>query len=160
MKVKTISLFISALLLVVLGTGTIAAEGAKKSKKERIHDKIARPADFVKLYDASSKEELIAYGKELYSDRTLAPNGLACNDCHAKARGYKKSFAKPFPHPSRMAKARAGIKRGIYADEGVQMCIVIPMNREPLAWDSKELAAMAAHVIDIDQPTYRDKKGL
>ncbi len=160
MKLKLIAFIALSSLLVLIGANAVIAEEKKKTKKQIRFEKIARPASFTKLYDGSPVEELIAYGKELYDDRTLAPNGLTCNDCHAKSRGYKKSFAQPFPHPSRMAKARAGIKRDIYADEGVQMCMVIPMAAEPLPWDSKELAALAAHVLEVDQPFYREKKGL
>ena len=160
MKLKIIAFIALSSLLALIGANAVIAEGAKKSKKEKLFDKIARPEGFTKLYDEAPIEELVAYGKELYDDRTLAPNGLTCNDCHNKSRAYKKGFAKPFPHPSRMAKARAGLKRDIYADEGVQMCMVIPMNADPLPWDSKELAAMAAHVLEVDQPFYREKKGL
>ncbi len=160
MKLNIIAFVALSSLLVLIGASAVVAEEKKKTKKEIRFEKIARPADFTKLYDESPVEELVAYGKQLYDDRTLAPNGLTCNDCHNKSRAYKKGFAKPFPHPSRMAKARAGIKRDIYADEGVQMCMVIPMSADPLPWDSKELAAMTAHVLEVDQPFYREKKGL
>lgn len=160
MKLKTTLLMVMLLIFSVAGADLLAAGGKKKSKKELLYDKVARPADFVKLYDADSREELVAYGKELYDARTLSPNGLACNDCHAESRAYKKGFAKPYPHPIRMAKARAGMKRDVHADEFVQICINIPLDGESLAWDSKELAALTAYVIDVEQPAYREKKGL
>ena len=43
-----------------------------------------------------------------------------------------------------------GLKQ-IHADEMVQLCMVRPMEAKPLAWNSKELAALTAYVVDIQK---------
>ena len=55
------------------------------------------------------------------------------------------SFAEPYPHPVQMAKDRAGLDQ-VTAAEMVQLCMVIPMQAEPLDYGSIELAALTAYV--------------
>ena len=55
------------------------------------------------------------------------------------------SFAEPYPHAVAMAKDRAGLDQ-VTAAEMVQLCMVIPMAAEPLDYGSLELAALTAHV--------------
>ena len=52
-----------------------------------------------------------------------------------------------------MAVNKAGMT-SVDADEFVQFCIVVPLKGEPLAWESKQLAALTAYVVDIKQPSY------
>jgi hypothetical protein len=60
---------------------------------------------------------------------------------------YNDTFEQPFPHFVQMAKDRAGLDQ-VNAAEMVQLCMVVPMAAEPLAWDSPELAALVAYVED------------
>ena len=55
------------------------------------------------------------------------------------------TFADPYPHYVKMAKDRAGLDQ-VSAAEMVQLCMTIPMQAEPLAWDGVDLAALAAYV--------------
>jgi len=92
---------------------------------------------------------LIARGGELWNDNSLSTNGSACSTCHVGNYALMKAtFAEPYPHPVAMARDRAGLDQ-INAAEMVQLCMIVPMSTEPLAWDSQELAALAAYVEHI-----------
>jgi len=96
-----------------------------------------------------SNAELVAKGAELWNDKSLSSTGAtACSSCHMDYGMINASFAEPYPHPVKMAKERAGLDE-VTAAEMVQLCMVIPMAAEPLDWESLELAALSAHVEDI-----------
>lgn len=103
------------------------------------------------LYTGDSAE-LLARGKELWSDPKLSSSGgISCASCHVDNYGQMQAtFGAPYPHAVAMAKDRAGLET-VNAAEMVQLCMMIPMNNEPLAWDSQELAALAAYVTDIQK---------
>lgn len=104
---------------------------------------IKRPANY-KPYKGD-KAELAKYGEQLFNDTKLSTNGMACGTCHQAGGAYQASFGKPFPHRVEMAEQNYGIKK-LHLDEAVQMCMIGPMANKPLAWDSKELAALSAYV--------------
>ena len=103
------------------------------------------------LYTGNSAQ-LIARGKELWSDTKLSSSGsISCSSCHVNNYGQMQdTFDAPYPHTVAMAKDRAGLEM-VNAAEMVQLCMMIPMNNQPLAWDSQELAALAAYVTDIQK---------
>jgi len=104
-----------------------------------------------KLY-TGNKAQLVTMGKALWSDTKLSGNGaVSCATCHVgNYAQMQNTFAAPFPHPVAMAKDRAGLAQ-VNAAEMTQLCMVIPMGNEPLSWDSRELAALAAYVEDIQK---------
>lgn len=115
---------------------------------------ISRPAG-VPLYSAESRSELTAYGAKLFKDTSLSSNGLSCNDCHSTNDLFNASFGKPYPHNVSMAKERAGVSGKLQADEFVQFCMLAPMEAKTLPWNSKELAALAAYVVDVKQVDFQ-----
>ncbi len=115
---------------------------------------IMRPAG-VALFAGASRAQLVKDGERLFRDSSLSPNKTTCNDCHASNDLFKPGFAKPYPHKVSMAKERAGVSGSLQADEFVQFCMLAPMASKPLAWDSRELAALAAYVVDVKQKGYR-----
>ena len=58
------------------------------------------------------------------------------------------SFAKPYPHEVAMPLQMAGVEQ-VHADEMVQFCMVVPMESDPLPWDSRELAALTAYTVSL-----------
>lgn len=94
-----------------------------------------------------SSAELVAMGEQLWSDKSLSSSGAtSCSTCHVNGTGMMSpGFAEPYPHPVAMAKERAGMDE-VTAAEMVQLCMVIPMENEPLEWNSVELAALTAYV--------------
>ena len=94
-----------------------------------------------------------ALGEKLWNDTKLSSNGMSCNTCHQQHAAFEASFAKPYPHTVAMAKDKAGVK-SIHLDEMIQACLVMPMATKPLAWDSKELAALTAYTLS-QQKTFK-----
>lgn len=105
---------------------------------------VTRPAGSTP-YAAQDGEDLVAIGKKLWSDPSLSKKGkVSCNTCHIANAAFKKTFEEPYPHMVRMAKSKGGLD-SITAEQMVQFCMVVPMKTDPLPWDSKELAALAAY---------------
>jgi cytochrome c len=94
-----------------------------------------------------SSGELVAMGETLWSDKSLSSSGAtSCSTCHVNGTGMMNaSFAEPYPHYVAMAHERAGMDE-VTAAEMVQLCMVIPMENEPLEWNSVELAALTSYV--------------
>ncbi len=115
---------------------------------------IKRPAG-VPLFAGASRSQLVSYGEKLFRDSSLSPNKTTCNDCHSTNALFKPGFAKPYPHVVGMAKQRAGVSGSLQADEFVQFCMLAPMASKPLPWESRELAALAAYVVDVKQKDFR-----
>ncbi len=99
--------------------------------------------------------ELAAAGQELWNDATLGTAGLSCASCHVGGAQFKDSFKQPYPHQVAMAKSMADLE-SISAEQMVQFCMIVPMKGEPLAWDSRELAALAAYV-EVEQRNFAAK---
>lgn len=98
----------------------------------------------------NSTAQLVAMGERLWSDKKLSgPATTSCSTCHVNKYGMMNaSFAEPYPHRVKMAKERAGLDQ-VTAAEMVQLCMVIPMQNDPLAWNSVELAALSEYVKSI-----------
>ena len=104
---------------------------------------VVRPAG-VRPATMPSKEAL-ALGQKLYGDEKLSTNGMSCMSCHANFEAFNDTFKKPFPHFVQMANDAAGLKTAT-AENMVQICMIAPMEAEPLPWGSKELRALTAYV--------------
>jgi len=113
---------------------------------------VTRPAG-TRLFTGAPRQVLVNRGKQLFSDASLGSNGLSCSSCHTGNAGFRSSFAQPYPHKVAMAKDRAGL-RVIDVDEFVQFCIVVPLKGRPLAWESRDLAALTAYVTDVKQKAF------
>ena len=113
---------------------------------------IQRPAGYEPY--KGNRAELVATGKNLFSDKSLSTNNSSCATCHTDYAAYKQSFAQPYPHKVAMAEGSFGMKQ-IHLDEMVQLCITTPMAGKPLDWSSKELAALAAYMED-EQKGYKE----
>jgi hypothetical protein len=55
-----------------------------------------------------------------------------------------------------MVKTATGKDLFVDAEQMVQFCMINPMQAKPLAWDSKELAALTAFVVEF-QKGYKPK---
>lgn len=102
------------------------------------------------LHTGTTGAQLIARGRELWNDKALSTTGgVACSTCHVNNYAQMQaSFAEPYPHRVAMVQQRAGLEK-VNAAEMVQMCMVVPMNANPLPWNSVELAALTAYVKSI-----------
>jgi len=115
---------------------------------------VSRPEGYVPGYDENgdNPKTLIERGEALYNDTSLSTNGLSCASCHGSdgQQGYQATFNQPYPHPVAMGTNMFGMDT-VHADEMVQLCMVAPMAADPLPWDSDELAALAAYVVNAQQ---------
>ena len=64
--------------------------------------------------------------------------------------GYNDTFKQPYPHYVKMGKDVFGLD-SITAEQMVQICMLIPMENKILPWNSKELAALAAYVEELQK---------
>jgi cytochrome c len=102
------------------------------------------------------RAELVAAGEALWNDTNLGAAGVSCGSCHVGGGQFKDTFKEPYPHRVAMADKMSGLP-SIDAEQMVQFCMIVPMKSEPLAWDSRELAALAAYIDDVEQPNYANK---
>lgn len=140
---------------VIAWGGVLACAGAMAQPHSTMVQQITTPQG-VSLYQAKSLEDLLGRGKALWQDQKLSTNGLSCQTCHQGGRGFKPSFATPYPHTVAMAKGMG--MDPISAVEMVQLCLVVPMAGKPLPWSSKDLAALTAYVTQVEQKTYQKQK--
>ncbi|MDO8438574.1 MAG: cytochrome c peroxidase [Nitrosomonadaceae bacterium] len=91
-------------------------------------------------------------GRALWNDPKLSSGGsLSCATCHQDGTAMlQPSFAKPYPHFVQMAADSASMK-SITLEEMVQLCMVKPMQATPLAWDSRQLAALTAYTAKLQK---------
>ncbi|MEN8160983.1 MAG: cytochrome C peroxidase [Myxococcota bacterium] len=105
----------------------------------------------LQLAQGSGADQL-ALGEKLWNDASLGNSGVACGTCHVKAGGtisqMNASFAQPYPHRVAMPAQQVGVP-SVNAAEMVQFCMTAPMATKPLPWESKELAALSAYVLDL-----------
>jgi len=93
--------------------------------------------------------DLIDLGEKLWNDRSLGNSGIACATCHTDRYGQmNESFDAPYPHRVAMPAHQAGVEQ-VNAAEMVNFCMIVPMQDDPLPWDSRELAALTAWVEKI-----------
>jgi hypothetical protein len=117
-------------------------------------DLVMRP-EGTKLWSSffTSRATLVKEGERLFKDTSLSTNGNSCETCHTGNNMFMESFAKPYPHKVGMAHDRAGVGQ-VAADEFVQFCMVVPLAADPLPWESRELAALTAYVVDVKQKDF------
>ena len=120
----------------LVGAGAAGAQSLDPAK-------VTQP-DGVALVEGEP-QALIARGETLFNDPSIGESGLSCANCHADFGQYKQTFKKPYPHFVNMAKAKAGLD-AVNAAEMVQLCMLVPMQTEPLDWRSEALAALSAYV--------------
>jgi cytochrome c len=133
-----------------------APKGGCGPAAERVDRKlVSRPAGY-RPY-RGNHADLVRHGEALFKDTKLSTNGLSCNTCHTGGGAYMETFAKPYPHFVQMVADRSGMNQ-VQADEMVQLCMVVPMAARPLAWESKELAALTTYVTEV-QKTFKPAAG-
>jgi len=119
-------------------------------------EQVVRPAGSTAA--TASQEDLLSMGETLWNDKALGSSKLSCASCHKNnVKRFKKTFLEPYPHRVKMAKKKAGLNQ-VTTESMVQLCMVVPMKSDPLAWDSTELAALSAYIEQVVQPTYVESK--
>lgn len=122
-------------IALILATPAIGQEITK--------DKIVRPAGAKSAPVAGI--DLVKRGEALFSEKRLSKNDMSCATCHSNFDGYNETFKQPYPHMVSMPKEMTKLDT-VNAETMVQFCLMAPMQAEPLAWDSLDLAALTAYV--------------
>lgn len=125
-----------------------AGQNVCAPKTASVAKAVKRPANYRPF--KGDPAELAKLGEQLFKDPRLSTNGTACASCHQAYGAFRASFAKPFPHRIAMADQNFGFKE-IHLDEMVQICMIGPMANRPLAWESKELAALTAYLGELQK---------
>jgi cytochrome c len=92
-------------------------------------------------------------GRKLFSDTSLSGNGLSCATCHSDGAGFNATFAKPYPHQVAMGANQFAMDE-VHLDEMIQICMVQPMQAEPLEWGGEDLAALVTFM-EKEQEKYQ-----
>ncbi len=98
----------------------------------------------------SPRRALVEEGARLWNDASIGGSGLSCQSCHMNNANLNASFAQSYPHGVAMPYQQAGVKE-VHADEMVQFCMVVPMQSDPLPWDSRQLAALTAYTLSLQE---------
>ena len=136
------------------GVGSAEGEAEGGVQPNERTQLVSRPEGYVPGYDENgdNPKTLIERGEALFNDTSLSTNGLSCASCHGSdgQQGYQATFNQPYPHPVAMGTNMFGMDT-VHADEMVQLCMVSPMAADPLDWESEDLAALAAYVVNARQ---------
>jgi thiosulfate dehydrogenase len=81
----------------------------------------------------------IQRGDELWHDRNLGTNGMACNMCHPDAA---------VTHPETYPKYKQQFKRVVSVQQFINWCIQVPLQGKPRELGSEELVALEAYMND------------
>jgi cytochrome c len=96
----------------------------------------------------------IMRGKALFSDPTLGTNGRKCDDCHAMGGTMEGKLGELTIPPFNMVNHKYPMywkttKKVMTLDQVINVCIMTPMEGEPLAWDDQRLADLAAYCSSV-----------
>lgn len=140
MKSKT-ALVAGVLLMPIVAA--VAFDVRAQDMQEIKPSDLTRPSGSTPFRD--ERASLVALGRKLFDDTGLSTNGMSCNSCHADFGAYGETFKKPYPHFVQMVNEATGLDQ-VTAEQMVQFCMMRPMANKPLAWDSRELAALTAYL--------------
>jgi len=84
-------------------------------------------------------QKMVKRGDELWHDRSLGTNGMACNMCHPDAT---------VTHPETFPKYKTMLGRVITAQEMINWCIMVPLQGKGFPIGSSELTALEAYMND------------
>ncbi|MEW6324131.1 MAG: cytochrome C [Nitrospirota bacterium] len=120
-------------------TAGIAAAPDPAAVPQRKH--LQNPQLDPKLVQRSDEEirRLIKRGDELWHDRNLGTNGMACNMCHPDAT---------VTHPETFPKFKSQLGRVITVQEMVNWCIQVPLQGKAFPLGNAELTALEAYMND------------
>jgi hypothetical protein len=126
--------------------GANANPCAAGSNSKSLAAKVTRPSGTA--LPSGDHAALAAEGQTLFQDTSLSTNGMSCASCHEGGMAYMDTFQQAYPHRVEMAANQAGMDE-IALDEMIQLCMVVPMEAEPLGWESRQLAALQAYMQDV-----------
>ncbi|MEW6681714.1 MAG: cytochrome C [Nitrospirota bacterium] len=132
-------------VVAVLFAGVSAAQGADVVQRKTLQSPQLSP-ELVK----KSEEEMakaIKRGDELWHDRNLGTNGMACNMCHPDAA---------VTHPETYPKYKQQFGRVVSVQQFINWCIQVPLQGKLRELGSDELVALEAYMNDQNRGQVMD----
>jgi thiosulfate dehydrogenase len=114
-----------------------AAVAAEVPQRRHLQNPQLAPEFVQKSQEETDKA--IQRGAELWHDRNLGTNGMACNMCHPDAT---------VTHPETYPKYKQQFKRVVTVQQFINWCIQVPLQGKPRELGSEELVALEAYMND------------
>jgi thiosulfate dehydrogenase len=132
--------------VVVMSAAPVFWTGAAEVVQRRNLQSTDLPPEFVqKARDETAKA--IQRGAELWGDRNLGTNGMACNMCHPDAT---------VTHPETYPKYKQQFGRVVSLQEMINWSIQGPLQGRPRELGSEELVALEAYINDQNRGQVMD----
>ena len=135
MSLRTALLFAASLLCARAGAGEIPP-----SERRSGYDLMSRETRAMQDDDATNPGMLWVLDGETLWNRKAGAADRACSDCHGDARESMKAVAARYPAFD------AALGRPVNLEQRINMCRSKRQKAPPLAFESRELLALAAYV--------------
>ena len=135
MSLRTALLFAASLLCAGAGAGEIPP-----SERRSGYDLMSRETRAMQDDDATNPGMLWVLDGETLWNRKAGAADRACSDCHGDARESMKAVAARYPAFD------AALGRPVNLEQRINMCRSKRQKAPPLAFESRELLALAAYV--------------
>lgn len=124
-------------VVVALLAGASVTDGADVSQRKLFQSPQLAPELVKKTQEEMAK--VIKRGDELWHDRSLGTNGMACNMCHPDAA---------VTHPETYPKYKQQFGRVVSAQQFINWCIQVPLQGKGRDLGSDDLVALEAYMND------------
>jgi thiosulfate dehydrogenase len=143
MKLST--LVTTGALLAAVVVAVSAASAAEAPQRRALQN----PQLSLEFVQKSQEEtaKAITRGGELWHDRTLGTNGMACNMCHPDAA---------VTHPETYPKYKQQFGRVVSVQQFINWCIQVPLQGKLRELGSDELVALEAYMNDQNRGQVMD----
>lgn len=131
--------------VLVAVTALSAAHGADVPQRRTFQSPQIAPEFVQKSQEETAKA--IKRGEELWHDRNLGTNGMACALCHPDAMAT---------HPETYPKYKQQLGRVASVQQVVNWCIQFPMQGKPRDLGSEDLVALEAYMNDRNRGQIMD----
>ena len=128
-------LAVAAVFVVV--SAAQAAQAADVPQRKHVQNPQLAPELVKKTQEETAKA--IKRGDDLWHDRSLGTNGMACNMCHPDAA---------VTHPETYPKYKQQFGRVVSVQQFINWCIQVPLQGKSHELGSEELVALEAYMND------------
>ncbi len=137
---KRTTMVTNGVLLAVVILAVSAANAAETPQRRTLQNPQLSPEFVQKSQEETAKA--IARGHELWHDRNLGTNGMACNMCHPDAA---------VTHPETYPKYKQQFGRVVSVQQFVNWCIQVPLQGKARELGSDELVALEAYMNSLNR---------
>jgi thiosulfate dehydrogenase len=136
----------AGVLAAALACATVSvAHAAEVPQRRTLQNPQLSPEFVQKSQEETAKA--IQRGDELWHDRNLGTNGMACNMCHPDAA---------VTHPETYPKYKQQFGRVVSVQQFINWCIQVPLQGKPRELGSADLVALEAYMNDQNRGQVMD----